>query len=321
MTTAPHEIAILMSAATFLTLFLFLTGIWQYTCHRKKRLELLDKIRMSGNDELYPPHTDPTGPSAKSKHKQPVLEFLGRLGKPISSNSTNNPKLKLKFIRAGIRRENAMAVFWGVKCLLAVSIPGVFLSYRLSLLNFFNLHLTVLIGILLALFAFYLPDFWLHIKQSSRKEKIINGMPDALDLLVVCVEAGMGLDAAINRVATEIYLSNPVLSEEFKLMNLELRAGKNRADALKNLAVRTNVEDVSSLVTLLIQADKFGTSIAKSLRVFSDSFRTKRAQKAEEIAGKLPVKLLFPMLLFIFPSLLLTIMGPGIIRIYHTLLQ
>jgi tight adherence protein C len=154
---------------------------------------------------------------------------------------------------------------------------------------------------------------------SNRKEKMQQGLPDALDLMVVCVEAGTGLDAAINRVGEEMKLSNEVLSEEFRLMSMELRAGKQRRNALKNLALRTDLEDVSSLVTLLIQTEKFGTSLAQALRVHSDSMRTKRFQKAEEIAAKLPVKLMFPLVLFIFPSIFVVILGPAAIRIFRTL--
>jgi tight adherence protein C len=146
------------------------------------------------------------------------------------------------------------------------------------------------------------------------------GLPEALDMMVVCVEAGMGLDAAINRVGEEIALSNKVVGEEFRLLSLELKVGKQRKDALRSLAMRTDLEDVNSLVTLLIQTERFGTSIGQSLRVHSDSMRVKRQQKAEEIAAKLPVKLLIPLILFIFPSLFVTILGPAVIRIIRILI-
>ena len=131
----------------------------------------------------------------------------------------------------------------------------------------------------------------------------------------------MGLDAAFNRVAEEIKLSNKILSDELKLLNLELMAGKARRDALRSLAMRTDLEDLNSLVTLLIQTDKFGTSVAQTLRVYSDSMRTKRYQRAEEMAAKVPVKLIFPLILFIFPSLFVTILGPALIRLYQVFLQ
>lgn len=146
------------------------------------------------------------------------------------------------------------------------------------------------------------------------------GLPDALDLMVVCSEAGVGLDATINRVGEEMRLNNKTLSDEFNLMSLELQAGKPRRDALKDLATRTGLEDVTNLTSMLIQTERFGTSISQALRVHSDSMRVKRSQRAEEIAAKLPVKLLFPLIFFIFPSLFVVILGPAVIRIFRTLL-
>ncbi len=136
-------------------------------------------------------------------------------------------------------------------------------------------------------------------------------------MLVVCVEAGMGLDAAISRVGEEMQLTHKILSDELNQVTLELRAGKHRQEALRNLAQRTDLEDLASLVSLLIQTDKFGTSISQSLRVYSDTMRTKRFQRAEEIAAKIGVKMSFPLILFIFPSLFVVIMGPAMIRVYR----
>ena len=141
-----------------------------------------------------------------------------------------------------------------------------------------------------------------------------------MDLLVICVEAGMGLDSAINRVAQETKFSSPALSDELHFMNLELRAGKSRQDALRNLSLRTNLEEITSLTTLLVQTDRFGTSMADALRVYSESFRTQRYQKAEEAAAKLPVKLVFPLVLFIFPALMVVILGPAAITIYKNII-
>jgi tight adherence protein C len=148
----------------------------------------------------------------------------------------------------------------------------------------------------------------------------MEGFPDALDLLVVCVEAGMGLDAAIKRVGEEMKLSNKILSDELNLLNLEFRAGKPRQSALRNLAIRTGLEEMSNFVTLLIQTDRFGTSVARALRVHSESMRTRRYQKAEETATKLPVKLVFPLILFILPTLFITILGPAAIKIIRVLI-
>jgi tight adherence protein C len=228
--------------------------------------------------------------------------------------------MRIRFLRAGIRRENAVMIYWGAKCFFSLCLPAIFFICRFSVLKVLNNHITVGLAVLIALLGFYLPDIWLMIKTNIRREKLLEGIPDALDLLVVCVEAGMGLDGAIHRVAEETKLTHPVLSDELKLLNLELRAGKSRQDALRNLALRTNIDAMNSLVTLLIQTDKFGTSVAKTLRVFSDSFRTERYQKAEEFAAKMPVKLIFPLVLFIFPSLFVIILGPAAIRIYENIL-
>ena len=138
---------------------------------------------------------------------------------------------------------------------------------------------------------------------------------------MICVESGMGLDSAIHRVAQELKLSSQFLSEEFHFMNLELRAGKQRDEALRNLALRTNLDEINSLTTLLIQTDKFGTSMADALRVYSDSFRVERQQRAEEIAAKLPVKMLFPLIFFIFPALFVVILGPATINIYENVIK
>jgi tight adherence protein C len=225
--------------------------------------------------------------------------------------------MRPKFLRAGFRKENAQAVFWGAKCLFAALLPLGFLFVPLSSEKLLSTSVTVSIFIFLSFAGFTLPDLWLKRKIKKRKQRLFKGFPDALDLLVVCVEAGMGLDAAINRVAEEIRLTNKTLSDELRLLSLELRAGKPRRDALSDLAMRTDLEDVKSLTTLLIQADKFGTNVANSLRVYSDSFRTKRFQRAEELAAKIPVKLLIPLIFCIFPALFIVILGPAGIRIYN----
>ena len=165
----------------------------------------------------------------------------------------------------------------------------------------------------------YLPDYYIYRATKARKNKIFEGFPDALDLMVVCVEAGMGLDSAIKRVGDEMALKNKVLSEEFRMLSLELRAGKPRADALRNLAMRTDLEDVSGLVTMLIQTDRFGTRVSQALKVYADTMRSKRFLRAEEMAAKIPIKILFPLVLFILPALVMTMVGPGIIRVYRML--
>jgi tight adherence protein C len=211
-------------------------------------------------------------------------------------------------------------MFWGAKVLCAGAFPVVaFFAYLAADQKLIDLNILITLGVA-TLAGFYFPDLCLKLWIGWRKEQIISGFPDALDLLVVCVEAGMGIDAAINRVAEEIRMSSRVISDELRLLNLELRAGKGRADALRNLGIRTDVEEVRSFTTLLIQTDRFGTSVAQALRVHSDGMRTRRHQKAEELAAKLPVKLMFPLILFIFPAIFVVIVGPAAIQIYHAII-
>jgi tight adherence protein C len=314
------NIKLFISSFTFFSLFLFCFGVVQYLRQREKRRELLGKIS-AGNQTGFIQNASAAKITSGTSLFTPMLNFFTFLGDRISAKASDHSRMRIKFLRAGIRRKNAGTIFWGAKCFFCMFLPAVFFICRFTGLKVFSDQIMAGLAVLIALAGFYLPDLWLTIKSNIRREKLLEGIPDALDLLVVCVEAGMGLDGAIHRVAEETKLTNPVLSDEFKLMNLELRAGKSRQDALRNLALRTNIDAMNSLVTLLIQTDKFGTSVAKALRVFSDSFRTQRAQKAEEVAAKMPVKLVFPLILFIFPSLFVIILGPAAIRIYENIIM
>jgi tight adherence protein C len=311
----------LISLFVFFSILLLFLALYFYTRQRLESRKLLEKIKASGKKPKPSSGRLPAikAPESVQKH---FLDFFGLLGKRVGPGEpTELSRIRLNFLKAGIRRENAPAIFWGVKSFLAILFAAGFLLARVMTFKLMSNSMIFVMCTLLALIGFYLPDIWLRIKISRRRNRIIEGLPDALDLLVVCVEAGLGLDAAINRVAEEIQLTNKVLSDELKLLNLELRAGKSRRDALRNLALRIDLEDVNSLVTLLIQTDKFGTSVAQALRVYSDALRTKRYQRAEEIAAKLPVKLVFPVILFIFPALFVTILGPPAIRLWRIFLS
>jgi tight adherence protein C len=314
------NIKLIISSFSFFSLFLFCFGIVQYIRQREKRRELLEKISGSGQSSIIQ-YEGGTKNTSGTTLFTPVLNFFRLLGDRLSFDPSHQSRMRIRFLRAGIRRENAGTIFWGAKGFFCIFLTTVFLIFRYTVFKVLNNHIGVGLAVLIALVGFYLPDLWLTIKSNIRREKLLEGIPDALDLLVVCVEAGMGLDGAIHRVAEETKLTTPILSDEFKLLNLELRAGKSRQDALRNLALRTNIDAMNSLVTLLIQTDKFGTSVAQALRVFSDSFRTQRYQKAEEFAAKMPVKLIFPLILFIFPSLFVVIVGPACIRIYQNIIM
>jgi tight adherence protein C len=169
--------------------------------------------------------------------------------------------------------------------------------------------------------GYMLPEMWLFWKIKKRQRKLRLALPDALDLLVVCVEVGLGLDQSLLRVAQELRIVHPELSEELQMVNLEMRVGKTRLDALRELARRTGLDELKSLVAMLIQTERFGTSIAQSLRVFSDELRTRRRQQAEEMSAKTTVKMVPPLVFFIFPALLVVILGPAIIALMHQFMK
>ncbi len=246
-----------------------------------------------------------------------IVSLFGNIAKPKREEDVSFMQKNLTSL--GYRSKRAVRIFLGVKFLLTILFSMGFLLLKIFVLKalFINNTTLMLIIVLLGMGGFYLPGLWLWMKIKKRKRKILEGLPDALDLLGVCTQAGMGMYAAIDRVAEEIKLDNEIISAEFKLYNLELMMGKARVEALKSLAFRTGVEDVRNLVTLLIQTDRFGTSVARALKTHSDYMRIQRAQRAEEAAVKLPVKLLFPLIFFIFPSLFVVILGPAVLQTYR----
>jgi tight adherence protein C len=242
---------------------------------------------------------------------KPRFQSLIGLFKKVGEKMPRSPRelgtLRLRLVQAGYRRDEALTIFFGIRVLFAI---GLFLLFSTPLLARPN-TLMALGGLAI---GYLLPGMALARMAKRRAHRIRLSLADALDLLVVSVEAGLGLDQALTRVGTELAFAYPELADELKLINLELRAGKPRAEALRNLADRTGVDDLSSLVTMLIQTDKFGTSVAQSLRVYSDTLRTKRRQRAEEAAAKTGVKMVFPLVLCIFPSIWVVTIGPAAIK-------
>jgi tight adherence protein C len=220
-------------------------------------------------------------------------------------------KLKLRLANAGFRGEGAPTVFLGLKFLGLI--VGLFSSGTTMLVISNYSQRATMSALFFAGGLFYLPDLILRFIIKKRKESIFLGLPDALDLMVVCVEAGLGLDQAMRKVAEEMKRVYRVISDEFALANFQLQVGRARAEVLHELGVRTGVDDLRSLSSILIQADKFGSSIAQALRVQSDSMRTRRRQLAEEKAAKTAVKLIFPLVLFIFPGIFVVLVGPAAI--------
>ncbi len=253
------------------------------------------------------------------------VETVVNLAAPLAKLSVptegwENSPVRMRFINAGWRNTSAPGLFYAGKTVLALLLPLLVFLY-LSSRPVSEGENKMLWMMAVAGLGYYLPNLVLNHVVKKRQRDIFESFPDALDLMTVCVEAGLAMDAALARVANEIGLKSLVLAEELQLVTLELRAGSAKDKALRNLALRTGVEDVDALVTLLIQADRFGTSIADSLRVQSDQLRVKRRQRAEEQAAKVSLKLLFPLIFFIFPSLFVVLLGPAALSLYRNVLQ
>ena len=309
------SIPLIAAFLAFFSVFLLIWGLLTYVGKTTKSREMVQKIHWERDDSAKI-MLEQSSLTRESREKTPFLRYLSTLGRwAAGGKETDYSRMRTNFLRAGLQRPNMPGIFWGAKCLLAIVLSTAFILTRMTVLHVFNPYTSVVVCLLFALFGFYLPDLWLSIKTARRRDRIARGLPDALDLMVVSVEAGMGLDTTINRVAHELRLTNKDLSDELKLYNLEVTAGKSRQDSLKNLALRTDLEDINSLVTLLIQADKFGTSVGQALRVYSDTFRTKRYLKAEEVAAKMPLKLIVVLIFCIFPALFVVILGPPVIRL------
>ncbi len=260
-------------------------------------------------------------PAVSKKMNTVIVERVAKPMYRITRPSNRNVRrLRRRLVKAGFSSENAVLSYSVIRLIAAILIPIVVLLILLAI-NYQRGPQFLALIMLGAIFGLFIPSFMLSRWIAKRQQKISRALPDAIDLLVVCVEAGLGLNAALQRVGRELELVEPVLSAEMAITNREIRAGKPRDEALRNLGDRTGVDDIKSLVAMLIQSDRFGTSIASSLRVFADSMRTKRRQRAEEMVAKAAIKLIFPLLLFIFPALLIVLLGPAIITLYRALDQ
>lgn len=304
-------IQIIYLVLIFLTVFL-VVGVILFQLvptPMQTRLQQLDE----GKDVI-----DSRGESAWVRR---VVKLTGPLAKlSLPAEGWENSQLRIRFMNAGYRNSAAPVLFFAAKTLLAMLLPALVVLYAGLSGTDMQSNVFVALLVLAAAIGYFLPNVILERRIANRKREIFENFPDAIDLTTVCVEAGLGLDAALTRVGEEMRLKSPVLGDELHLVNLELRAGSTRERALRNLALRTGVEEIDTLVAMLVQSDRFGTSIADSLRVHSDNLRTKRRLRAEEAAAKIPLKLLFPLILFIFPSLLLVLLGPAFITIYRVLL-
>ena len=247
----------------------------------------------------------------KQAFRERFEQALNPIGKAIPLSPADVSRTRAWLIQAGLRDASHVNYYFGARVLFA------FLGFAAVVLfsGFDNLFLMVGIPGL----GFFLPRFFLKRMIKARQQRIRLGLPDALDLIVICVEAGLALDQAMLRVGQDLQHAHPDLSDELHLINLEMRAGKPRAEALRNLVERTGVDDIRSLVGTLIQTDRFGTSVAQALRVHSDSLRTERRQRAEEQAAKTTIKMVPPLVLFVLPSIIFVTIGPAVIQLVRQL--
>lgn len=290
----------IVSALVFLTVSLGIAGtyLWLQPNRTVQRLQVLKRPDESTSD-----------------WKHIVVKAAGPFARlSLPEGDWDSSPLRLKFLSAGIRHPEARLVYFAAKTLLPLVTAGLAFMALRALTQSDGMTLLAYV-MTAALVGCYLPNLVLWWTGRARQRDIFDNFPDAADLMLVCIEAGLGLDAALTKVADEIRRKSVPLAEELHLTNLEMRAGGTREKSLRNLALRTGVEEIGTFATMLTQADKFGTSIGDSLRVFSDDLRHKRQVRAEEAAAKIPTKMLFPLVFFIFPSIIMVILGPAIVGI------
>jgi tight adherence protein C len=263
-------------------------------------------------EELTTGRVRDDGEEEKSRFES-LVGFVKRVGEKAPRSPKELGTLRLRLVQAGYRRDEALTVFFGIRIVFALMLFVLFATPIVMKPN-------ILLGLGGLGIGYILPGMVLARLAKRRSHRIRLSLADALDLMVVSVEAGLGLDQALQRVGTELAFAYPDLSDELRLVNLELRAGKARPEALRNLADRTGVDDLGSLVTMLIQTDKFGTSVAQALRVYSETLRTKRRQRAEEAAAKTGVKMVFPLVFCIFPAIWVVTIGPAAIKFIKVLM-
>ena len=285
-------------------LLIFLGGLLALVGISKKRLNLDRRLNQPGEQ---------AGTTMEGVTRQ-VERALVSIGEKLPRSPAEMTRQERKMVQAGYRRKDAVLLLNGAHVAVLTLSLLIFLAsgffYRQPVIS---IVFSIFIGAVI-------PDLWLRRAILRRQEEIQYALPDAMDLAVIAVEAGLGLDQALMRVGDEITTAHPALADELRLRNLEVNMGRSRSDALRNLAERTGVEDLKALIAILIQTDKFGTSVGQALRTFSDSLRVKRRQRAEEQAAKLAIKMVVPMVLFIFPGVFIVIVGPAFIAIIRDLL-
>jgi tight adherence protein C len=304
---------LIITISTFVCISLAMLGVyWLLYRPQSAATERLKKLRETSGG---------SGSIAVSIIEQHSGEkFTERIASPLNklvpASAAEVQKLQKKLMQAGFRSRNAPIIYRTVQLVTMTALPlAVAVACAILAKPLNSAFIFVLLGFVA---GFFLPRYVLGRLIRSRQLRVRWGLADALDLMVISIEAGLGLNAAMLKVSSELKEVHPDISEEFEMANLEIRVGRERDEALRNLAERTGVDDLRSLVAMLIQTDRFGTSIAKAIRSFSDSLRTKRRQRAEQAAQKAAVKLLFPLACFLFPTLFIAILGPAILQLMDT---
>jgi tight adherence protein C len=295
---------------TGLTVALLALALLQLRPGRYTLMGRLDQMQPAGeaHDAVARRHRQ-----AKSER---LLKVLQTLGQQVGGGRRDTTEIRKFLIQAGFSDPRAAPIYWASRVSLALGLP-ILAVFALPMLGISSSQ--VLLAVLYFGAVGYIgPAFYVRRRLKARQKEVQLAMPDMLDMLVVCVEAGLGLNQALVRVADEIEHVSTVMAEQLSLVNLEMRAGTPREEALKNLAERTGLPDVSSLVSMLIQTDRFGTSVAEALRVHSETMRTKRRQRAEEAAAKTTIKLVFPLVLLVFPAMFVVVIGPSALAIFRT---
>ena len=309
---------IIIAISTFVCISLGMLGV--YWLVYKPQSAATERLRRLGGKEGGLATANVQSAAALGDDN-PATDLAQRLANPLNkllpASATEARKTQRLLMQAGYRSNEAPIIYRGIHVASMIGFPVLAAGVNTYLASAFS---TLLIWMMIAFVAgFFLPPFFLKRSISKRQRELRWGLADALDLMVVSVEAGLGLNAAMMKVASELKEVHSAVASEFELANLEIRVGRERDEALRNLAERTGVDDLRSLVAMLIQTDKFGTSIAKGLRIFSDSLRTKRRQRAEQEAQKAAVKLLFPLACFLFPTLFIAILGPAALNLIDVL--
>ena len=306
---------LIIAISTFVCITLGMVGVyWLFMRPQSAATERLRRLGQTSGTASVGTTVSLAEDDAGERFTERIAEPINRL-LPVSA--TEAQKLQKRLMHAGFRSRNAPLIYRSIQLLSMASFPAIVgLVCAIMARPFSSALFWILAAFILGFFA---PRYILGRLVRSRQLRIRWGLADALDLMVISIEAGLGLNAAMLKVSSELNKVHVDISQEFELANLEIRVGREREEALRNLAERTGVDDLRSLVAMLIQTDRFGTSIAKAIRVFSDSLRTKRRQRAEQAAQKAAVKLLFPLACFLFPTLFIAILGPALIQLMDTL--